>query len=132
MNRVFVYGVALFFAIVGIALLGGEKTAVAGHGCNGCHGAVACDGAGAGCAAVACQGRCFGRARHHARARCGGCEGRRMFGRRRCAGQATDCCGVQPVDCCGTAAAAVGTPTEAHAHEAPPTEEPGGAAPAAE
>ncbi len=54
MNRVFVFGVAVFFAIVGIALLGGEKQAVAGHGCNGCHGAVACDGAASCCAPAAC------------------------------------------------------------------------------
>ena len=76
MNRVIVFGVAFFFAIVGIALLGGQQQAVAGHGCNGCHGAVACDGGNVGCAPVACSGdtgRCFGRNR------CAGitrCEGR--------------------------------------------------------
>ncbi len=29
MNRTLVLGIAIFFAVVGIALLGGEKTAVA-------------------------------------------------------------------------------------------------------
>jgi hypothetical protein len=38
MNRMFVFGIAIFFAIVGIALVGGEKVAVAGHGCHGCSG----------------------------------------------------------------------------------------------
>ena len=66
MNRVIVFGVAVFFAVVGIALMGGQQQAVAGHGCNGCHGAVACDGGNVGCAPVACSGdtgRCFGRNR---------------------------------------------------------------------
>ena len=42
MNRVLCFGIAIFFAVVGIALVGGEKNvAVAGHGCHGCSG---CDG----------------------------------------------------------------------------------------
>jgi len=36
MNRVLVFGIAIFFAVVGIALLGGDSKAVAGHGCHGC------------------------------------------------------------------------------------------------
>ena len=139
MNRVFVFGVAMFFAIVGIALLGGEKQAMAGHGCNGCHGAVACAGASDCCGPAACGGRKAGRARHQCAGRtrrCGGCEGQRLLGRRRCAGQPADCCG-QPVSCCGTVVvesggdAAEAAPHEA-APEAPPTEEPGGTAPVEE
>ena len=40
MNRALVFGIAIFLAVVGIAMLGGEKTAFAGHGGGGCH----CDG----------------------------------------------------------------------------------------
>ena len=32
----------IFFAIVGVALVGGENQAVAGHGCHGCS--CDCDG----------------------------------------------------------------------------------------
>ena len=39
MNRALVFGIAMFFAVVGIALVGGEKSsAVAGLGCHGCGG----------------------------------------------------------------------------------------------
>ena len=38
MNRMVVFGVAMFLAIVGIALLGGQNSATAGHGCPGCNG----------------------------------------------------------------------------------------------
>jgi hypothetical protein len=136
MNRVFVLGVVLFFAIVGIAMLGGQEQAVAGHGCGGCAGVVACDGAvgcggivDAGCATT-CQGRCFGRLRDRFN-RCGGNRGR-LFGQRRCAGPATDCCGT-PVttNCCGTVVTTgcagtvvmEGAPTEATTDVAP-VEEP--------
>jgi hypothetical protein len=124
MNRVIVFGIAVFFAVVGIALLGGEKQAVAGHGCNGCHGAVACDGGGCGgCAAMACngyRGRCLGRARCHGRTGCLGrarrCGGRRCFGRRHCGGQPVNCCGQVVVTDCGgavTGQAMEEAPTEA-------------------
>ena len=128
MNRVFLCGIALFFAIVAIALLGGQEQAAAGHGCGGCHGVVACDGADAGCAAT-CRGRCFGRLRQARR--CGGSRGR-LFAKRRCAGRVNDCCGTQEVvaDCCSTAVASDAAPTEAEVHEAPPAVEPGGVAPA--
>lgn len=45
MNRTLIFGIATFFALVGIALLGGENKAVAGHGCHGCDGG-GCDGGG--------------------------------------------------------------------------------------
>lgn len=83
MNRVVVFGVAIFFAIVGIALLGGgERKAVAGHGCSGCSGCHGCDG-GACKGADACNGchgrvkrdRCHGRTRCHGSKGCTGCNG---------------------------------------------------------
>ena len=43
MNRTLVFGLAMFFAIVGIALIGGSNQAVAGHGCCGCHASSAAD-----------------------------------------------------------------------------------------
>ncbi len=47
MNRTLVFGIAIFFAVVGLSLLGSEKSASAGlffrHGCCGCSGA-SCDG----------------------------------------------------------------------------------------
>lgn len=62
MNRALVFGIAIFFAVVGIALLGGENNvAMAGHGCHGCAGDGGCDG---GCAAPA-------------PAECCGCGGRK-------------------------------------------------------
>jgi hypothetical protein len=72
MNRIVVLGLALFFALVGIALIGGDSKAVAfGHrcgGCNGCasscHGGHRCHGGGG------CHSRCHGRHRCH-----GGCNG---------------------------------------------------------
>jgi hypothetical protein len=87
MNRFVVFGVAMFFAIVGIALLGADNKADAGQRCCGCSGA-SCDG---------CDGGC------------GGCGGMRA---RRCCGMPKDCCGRQrrarrccgcagPVNCCG-------------------------------
>ena len=38
MNRALIFCIAIFFAVVGIALLGADNAAVAGHGCCGCHG----------------------------------------------------------------------------------------------
>ena len=34
MNRTLVFGIAIFLAVVGIAMIGGEKQAIAGHGCS--------------------------------------------------------------------------------------------------
>lgn len=78
MNRLFVLGIATFVAVVGIALVGGEKVAVAGHGCHGCSGCSGdCGGAPSCGGAPACCG-CHGGllARLHARKhRCCGCSG---------------------------------------------------------
>ena len=38
MNRTILFGITTFFALVGVSLLGGEKQALAGHGCYGCYG----------------------------------------------------------------------------------------------
>jgi len=56
MYRVTVFGVAFFCAILGIAVIGGQQQALAGHGCHGCRGVVACDGDNVGCASVTCCG----------------------------------------------------------------------------
>jgi hypothetical protein len=69
MNRVLLTGVAIFLAFVGIALVGGDNQAVAGHGCHGCggcYGVVTCDG---------CSGfvACRGVVACHGAPICGGC-----------------------------------------------------------
>jgi hypothetical protein len=38
MNRALIFCIAIFFAVVGLALMGADNAAVAGHGCCGCHG----------------------------------------------------------------------------------------------
>ena len=81
MNRTLILGIAIFFAVVGIALLGGDSKAVAGHGCHGCNGGCAgiCAGGCAGYAGDCCG--CHGGRRHrlfgghHRRRGCCGCDG---------------------------------------------------------
>src|SRR5947208_153544 len=86
MNRIVVFGVAIFFALVGIALVGGESKASAfifgggGCGCNGggCHhrGHGRCNGGG--CHArhhARCHGRCHGRCGGGGGCNGGGCCG---------------------------------------------------------
>ena len=113
MNRKVALGVVFFFAIVGIALMGGEKAAVAGHGCHGCAGVVACDGA------VACRGvKLFQRCQGVAPACCGRevapvCHGRvRCHGLQlnRCEGRRVRCCGPAVKCGCGGEAAPVAAP----------------------
>ncbi|MFV1965090.1 MAG: hypothetical protein ACC628_06675 [Pirellulaceae bacterium] len=119
MNRAVVLGIAIFFAVVGIALLGGENQAVAGHGCHGCYGGVVCDG-GYACGGYA-YGGCGGLACHGAVATCGGVYGRvhrhRAFRRRHCSGYVGACSGVMyggggcfgvAVSCCGPVGYTVG------------------------
>ena len=77
MNRALVFGITLFLAVVGFALLstGTGSTAQAGHCCGSCHG---------------CGGGCHGGLFHHHHGCCG-CQGY------------TSCCGAAPVcGCCGT------------------------------
>ena len=61
MNRIVVLGVAIFFALVGIALIGGEQSAEAGLFNRG-GGGYGCDGG--------CDGGCHGR--RHGRCNGGG------------------------------------------------------------
>ena len=56
MNRGLLLGLLVFFALLGISLIGGDNLALAGHGCHGCAGVVACDGAYACGGMVACGG----------------------------------------------------------------------------
>ena len=85
MNRALLFGIAIFFAIVGLSLVGGQAEVVAGHRCNG----SSCDG-GRGHHG---RDRCSGRG-HHGRDRCHGrghrdrdrCHGRGHHGRHRCNG----------------------------------------------
>src|SRR5436305_12791737 len=86
MNRIVVFGVAIFFALVGIALMGGESKASAfilGGGC--------------GCSGGGCHHRCHGRCHGGGHARChGGCHARchgRCHGRCNGGCNGGGCCG---------------------------------------
>lgn len=143
MNRTLLYGIATFLALVAIAMIGGDRQAVAGHGCHGghggggCDGAVACDGAAACDGAVGCHGGhgCFGR---------NGCFGKHgCFGKRhrhhrrggRCAG---GCAGEEVASCCapvmmdGCAGGVTHEHAEPAAGETPAPEAPPAPAPAEE
>ena len=90
MKRVLGFAVAMFFALVAIALVGGDAGAVAGHGCHGarrCHGGL-----------FAHKHRCHGE-----RERCHG-----LFGKhRRCHGEAAPvACESAPESACGDCGAA--------------------------
>jgi hypothetical protein len=84
MNRIVVFGLALFFALVGIALVGGENKASAfifggGYGGGGCNGCGGCHGGHHRChGGHRCNGghhRCHGRHRCHGGCNGGGCNG---------------------------------------------------------
>src|SRR5688572_30686823 len=87
MNRIVVLGLALFFALVGIALVGGDSKALAfGHRCGGCHG---CNGGCHGGCHSSCHGGCH-RRHHRCHGRChGGCNGGCHGG---CNGGYSNCC----------------------------------------
>src|SRR5437763_1444244 len=75
MSRIVVLGLAMFFAIVGIALLGGDSKAMAfGHhkccSCNSCNGCSSCNGCHR---SHGCHKRCHGRC--HGCNSCNGCNG---------------------------------------------------------
>jgi hypothetical protein len=82
MNRTLVLGIAIFFAVVCIALLGNQNQAVAGLGCSGCDGF----------AVKGCSGRarCHGQ-RHAFKSRCSGAT---KHAGNRCCGSATKCSGA--------------------------------------
>ncbi len=70
MNRTLIFGIALFFALVGLALVGPERTAVAGHGAGSCKGDNARK-----CGGRRCDGK-KARRSHSRRTRCCGCSGK--------------------------------------------------------
>jgi hypothetical protein len=91
MKRFLGFAVAMFFALVAIALVGGDAGAVAGHGCHGarrCHGGL-----------LAHKHRCHGE-----RERCHG-----LFGKhRRCHGEAAPAACESACGDCGVAAEGCG------------------------
>lgn len=98
MKRFLGIAVAMFFALVVIALSGADSSAVAGHGCHGrnrCHGRV--------------HNRCHGREKAER------CHGRHR--RHRCHGEAAaecgDCGGCVGGGCSGAGVISEGVPTEA-------------------
>jgi len=115
MKRFLGFAVAMFFALVAIALVGGDSGAVAGHGCHGRH-----------------RERCHGGllAKHRAKkaARCHGEAAAPAAECGSCGEVAADCgsCGGEVVsggcaggDCGGGAVISEGVPTEAAAPVAP-------------
>lgn len=102
MNRIVVLGVAIFFALVGIALVGGENKASAfgflrlgggGYGCSGCNG---CHG---GHHNRCCHNRCHGGGCCSSNYGC--CSSSCHGGRHRCHGRCNGgCCGGYG-GCCG-------------------------------
>jgi hypothetical protein len=106
MKRFLGFSLAMFFALVAIALVGGDSGAVAGHGC---HGGRGCHGGGLLAKLHAGRERCHGGGRER-------CHGGGLFGKhRRCHGEvaAADCgsCGEVASDCgsCGEVASDCGS-----------------------
>jgi hypothetical protein len=101
MKRFLGFAVAMFFALVAIALVGGDSGAVAGHGCHGrhrCHGEAAPVEECGSCGEVASDcGSCGG----EVASECGSCGGGEVVGG--CAGG----------NCGGEAVISEGVPTEA-------------------
>ncbi|MDG2384063.1 MAG: hypothetical protein P8N76_20490 [Pirellulaceae bacterium] len=126
MNRTLGFGLALFFAILSIAVLGNGTEATAGSDCGGCHADSGCNGGCGGwfkhrnrchgglfrhlrgCHSSCSGSNCSGSSCHssddcHSSKDCGGCHSRRCHGglfarlkARRCHGR---CHGNN--DCCG-------------------------------
>ena len=71
MNRILMFGVATFIAIVGLSLMGAERTANASLLNLGFVG-KGCDGAKAKCCGRVKRDRCSGRSRCSGRTRCSG------------------------------------------------------------
>jgi|GEM_PF-3001001 len=76
MNRTILFGVAIFFAFVAIALIGGDTEVMAGHRCHGCKGARK--------GARKCDGAKLTKTRSHGSKRCHGAK--RCHGSKRCSG----------------------------------------------
>lgn len=131
MNRIVLCGVALFFAVVGIALIGGEEKASAGlFGGSGCDGSD-CSGASDCCGGKKLFGHhkrcCGGREKCHGSLFSGKCHGREkchggLFSKHRCSGKcsgAVDCCGGEK----GVELKDAPAPAPADAPPAPPAPE---------
>lgn len=128
MNRKLLLGLLVFFAVIGICLMGDQPQAQAGHpvayGCSGCWGysAYACDGCYGYVAPVVVHRPLFWR--HHLRhawRSCYGCWGWSHCG---CHGVVVDCCGYNPCYGCaggivvGKGGATIVTPAEPQPAEA--------------
>ncbi len=123
MKRFLGFSLAMFFALVAIALFGGDSGAVAGHGCHGkrCHGGL-----------LARLHECHGREKKcHGRERCHGRKHRRCHGEVECCDPCCEpACGCESgcTSCGGCAGGDCGAEGVIES-EAVPTEAP--AAPAA-
>ena len=118
MKRFLGISFAMFFALVAIALFGGDSGAVAGHGCHGkrCHGGL-----------LARLHECHGREKKcHGRERCHGRKHRRCHGEVECC--EAECCESGCTSCGGCAGGDCGAEGVIES-DAVPTEAP--AAPAA-
>jgi hypothetical protein len=90
MNRVVALGVAAFFGLMTLVLVGGDNQSLAlgrRGGCNGCGGASAgrCDGG---------RDKCCGRQKRER------CSGRKA----KCCGEVNTCCGTPAPTCCAAPA----------------------------
>ncbi len=111
MNRALVLGVAVFFALVGVCLLGSDNAVVAGHGCS-------CD---CSCSGNDCGCDCGGHGLFHRRKSCCGCSGHNSCCGNTCCNSCNTCCGNShccqpaPCGCCGAASYGheMGAPVEA-------------------
>lgn len=136
MKRYLGFALAMFFAIVAIALVGGDSGAIAGHGCHGgrkCHGGLLakhkakkaarrCHGQQE---AAACESACGCEAAPAEDcSSCGGCGGEAVMseGCSSCGGE-TVSGGCAGGDCGGAGVISEGVPTEA-APAAPVVAEP--------
>lgn len=135
MNRIFGLGIAIFFAIVGISLVGGEREATAALGCNGCSEAPACCGVKDCCGlfGLKCRPKCHCGGLFQHRNKCCG-----LFGLKcKCSCSAPSCCEPEPTCCapeptccapepsCAAPEAAPAAPAEASPSDeapAPPAE----------
>ncbi|TWT30602.1 hypothetical protein [Blastopirellula retiformator] len=110
MNRIFGLGIAIFFAIVGISLVGGEREATAALGCNGCSEAPACCGVKDCCGlfGLKCRPKCHcGGLLKHRKKCCG------LFGWKckcSCSAEPT-CCAPEPACCAPEPACCAPVPT---------------------
>ncbi|RLS79344.1 MAG: hypothetical protein DWI03_02030 [Planctomycetota bacterium] len=116
MKRFFGLALAMFFALVAIALVGGDSGVVAGHGCHGgrkCHGGLLAR------VHAAKKERCHGGLLHRHRrchgeaaaAECGDCGA--AEGCSACAEGCGDAGGCAGGDCGGAGVISEGVPTEA-------------------